>query len=229
MTFQKYDVDAYSALVQRASFRFEGWKGTIQDQSTAQRAMSYVGSPRFQRVGNVVGLVQNAVADGITSGNVASVVDVTAAFTLEIYGIGYVTGTDFVIGQLGAGNAGGFICYRQGPANNRITCELYTIAGASARTLASPIGSTILGSLFHCVLSSSAGGTAGAVWLGGIPSVVTLAGAGVAANHAGTRPIIAAGGNGGIQGSFIIRAYPFALDNSQAACLAAGAANLVSG
>jgi len=209
----------YKELCDQAVVNFEFWTGDIQNRGTAAMAMSVVGTPYFQRIGKMVGLTQKALADGITSGNVAAILDVTGTFTLEMAVIGYVSGTDFILINVGAGSAGGFVCYRQGPANNRVTCELYTIAGASARTLVLPVDSSPLGFAIHTVLTSTTGGTAGAAWVDGLPVVVILGGAGVAANHAGARPVGAAGGNAGIQSSVLIRAWQGALDANEVATL----------
>lgn len=219
-----FDVNRYNSLISRCSFNMEAFRGTFQDLSPAQRTMTAVGTPGWSKIAGLPCLKQNAVADGATSGNTDSPVDVTGTFTVEAIIAGNTSGTDFILRSTGAGNFGGFVASRQ---TERMAITLYTAAGAGAREVVTPAASVPLGYARHILLASVAGGTAGLGWVNSIPVAVTLLGAGLAANHAGARPIIV-NGNAGLQSLLLIRCWQGAITQEDVAALY-GAAHVLTG
>lgn len=212
-----------------ATFSAEWWKGTIQDQSIRRAAMSFAGTPRWVKQGCPVALVQRADADGTTSGNKAALVDVTGDFTVEWRGTPLVAGAgvDVLLSQVEAG-AGGFV-FAWDAVNTVYVLTLYTAAGAVARSLSTPAASAVPNADQHVILTSSAGGTAGSSWINGIPRVVTLGGAGVAANIVADSPIVAGGGGVGTATSLFGRVYPSALSDAAKSALVCASRSLVTG
>lgn len=224
----RYDQDRYQSLIKSAAFDCSFYKGTIQDLSKAQRPMTFAGTPTWGRIGCLPALKQNSTGDAATSGNVAPLVDVTGTFTVEAIVLGLLDGTDQLLLNWGVGGAGGFVFMRQSTFT-RVNITLFTIAGAVARELSSPVGSVPMLKPMHCLMTSVTGGTAGLFWINGQPAAVTLAGAGLAANYVGTRPILAGGGNAGLQITALVRGWLGALSNDDVDALHGAAHELTGG
>lgn len=221
-----FDVQRFTSLRERASFNVEAYKGTFQDQSPAQRTMTVVGTPTFDRINGLPCLKQNANADGATSAAVAAAVDVTGSFSIEILGRQMVDGIP-IFGQ-GGSNIGGFVCYYSGSVlTYKLVVEMYTsVAPGVVRNAQSNVNTYPLGRLIHTALSITTGGAVGSLWINGVPSTFTMGGAGVVTNIAVNRAI-AFWSNTGRTESSIIRLYPFALANADVAALYGAAKSLV--
>lgn len=218
------DQERYDLLIRRATFNAEFWRGTIQDLSAAQRAMSFVGAPTWSRINGWPCLAVNAT--GTTSAAVPQVVDVTGSFTVEALS-SYRQLPAAWLEQYGA--TGGFR-FSSPSGVNRSEIYLYDNAGVAARVIYTAVGATPLNRPFHLLLTSTLGGTVGYARINGIPSTVAYAGAGVAANVA--VPTAIAHGDADTRRaaqSLIVRAYPFALTNEDCATLYQAAKTLVGG
>jgi hypothetical protein len=221
-----FDNARYQSLIERASFRFEPFRGTIQDLSSAQRTMSFVGSPSFCLVNGLPALRQNAAGDGATSGAVAAAVDVTGSYSIEILGGHMIDGIP-IFGQ-GASNAGGFAFYYSGSVlTYKCVVEMYSSAGPGVmRNGQSNVNTYPMRRTIHTLISVSGGGATGTLAINGVPSTFTMGGAGVVTNIAANRAITF-WANTGRTGTTILRLYPFALTNSDATCLYGAARSLV--
>jgi len=224
-----FDQNRYFSLIQRAAFDASFYKGTIQDLSSAQRAMSFVGAPTFGRVNGHPCLKQNATGEGCTSGAVLGVVDMAASWTIETLHRQDV-GDSWLCRWAGPASAGGFL-QSNFAAGGRILVYEYDAAGVPQRQLFSPAGGvTPPNKTLHTLTSSIAAGTSGRMWFNGIPQVVTLIGAGVPVNPVASPVGFGmSGGAGGLATEMILRVYPFALTNEDATCLAEAAKELVGG
>ena len=222
-----YDQQRYRALVQSAAVNYEFWRGTIQDQSSRGLAMTPVGNPSWGRVNGRPALKQNAAGDGVTSGNVANIVDVTGSFSVEGFFTPMILGANFPLRQWLGGGSGGFALTHD-YGGGRSALYLLNNVGGVARTITMAAGTHPAGVLRHVLIVSLAGGISGYCWMNGIPVGPVFIGAGVAANIA-ANAAVAAGAGTGLMSSLLIRAYPFALGNEDVTCLAAAAESLVGG
>lgn len=222
------DQDRYRALIARAAFNAEFWRGTIQDLSPAQRAMSFVGAPTWGRINGNPCLSQRANADGVTRAAENPLIDVTGPFFVELCVINHIAGNLSYIRHGGVGATGGWKLTWD-PANERASLDLFTAAGAVARTVYNPNNSLApRNKPFHTIMATALGGTTGACWTAGLPAVATLAGVGVAA--AAPAINLYAGGFGtGLCDSLIIRVWSGVPTNADATCLAEQARLLVGG
>jgi len=222
-----FDQGRYNSLIARCAADFSFYKGTIQDLSGAQLAMSFAGAPTWSRVNGHPALAQRANADGAASAATGPVVDVTGAFFVEALFVPQLdpTTTDALLHQQAAGSGGFDIVWN--PATDIVTLTLYTAAGAVARTISTAANTVVPTVPLHVVLASSAGGAAGTAWLRGIPAAVALAGAGVAANTAAAP--VGYGRGTGLSDFIVSRVFSGAPGNEDAACLAEVAREMVGG
>ena len=226
------DQDRYQSLIRRAAFRAEYFRGTIQDLSPAQRAMAFVGAPTWSRINGWPCLAQNAINQGSTSGAVAAFLDVTGSVWFEAVVQPFAYGTDqnLIVSQRTPAGPGFTFFWHSSIANAYARIILYDAAGASARSLNTPVLSVPVMRPSHIVLASINAGATGLGWINGIPVVVTLAGAGVVAN-AGVSVIEAGGGvfTRGLKGTMIARAWQGTPTNADVACLAEQAKLMIGG
>lgn len=222
------DQEHYRSLISRCAFRMDAFTGSFQDLSAAQRTMTAVGAPTWGRINGLPCLSQRANADGATRAAENPLIDVTGAFVVELCAINHIAGNLSYIRHGGIGATGGWKLTWDS-ASERASLDLFTAAGAVARTVYSPNNSLLpRNKPFHLIMGTSLGGTTGACWVAGLPAVATLAGAGVAA----AAPALAlyAGGFGtGLCDSIIIRVWQGTPTNSDAQCLADAAKLLVGG
>lgn len=234
MTFPKYDEARFHALRESAVFNAEYYRGHIQDQSKTALAMSYAGAPRFTRIGNVQGLAQNGINQGTRSGAVSALLDVTGNIWFEALLRPDMYGTDrnTIWDQSTVGAGGCRLFWHSLVGSSYVRLDLFTAAGAVARTINASVGSFPVCAMRHCVVASSGGGTGGAIWIDGIPAATTLAGAGVASNPVAASVIEAAGSGGysrGTKTTVLVRVWQGTPTNEDAATLYAAARSLVSG
>lgn len=177
----------YAELLSQARLNFEFWRGDIQNRGTYAVAMQVVGSPKMQRCGSSAGLSHRADNDVISStGVVAAPIDVTGTFMVEasfavpLAGRALADGCYFLYHV----NLGGLSFFTYSiPGTLDVRVYLQDAAGATARRVyTNPDVYIPGGTLVHAVITSTAGGTAGAIWINGLPQAVNLLGAGVAAN-----------------------------------------------
>jgi len=219
------DQDRYRSLIARAAFNAEFFRGTISDLSSAQRAMTFVGSPTWGRLNGFPILKKNAAADGTTSAAVAPVLDVTGSITFE----GLFVADDVFMPVMfrQVGGTGG-VSFGNLSGVNRGEVYLLDAAGAGARFVMTAIGALPAHRPRHLIISSIDGGTSGLVWINGVPSTCTLALAGVAASPpvsvVTTLGAVSAAGQ-----AMISRCWPFLFTNEDAVCIAEQAKLLVGG
>lgn len=212
-----YDQTRYQALVVRAALRWDFYTGTFQDQSLAQRATTLTGCT-WVRQNNAAWLAQRANGDGTATGTVAAIADMTGAFWIEVLFNPHILiapSTNHLLNQSDA--AGGFQFMWDVNNTNLI---LYLMAGgAGVRSIATPVGSVVPNRPMHAVIASIAGGTAGAVWVNGVPAVATLGLAGVAANIAAPTAILSGPVSQGQSDRGIIRTWTGTVSNEDVAAL----------
>jgi hypothetical protein len=220
--------DRYLALIARAAFNCEMFRGTFQDLSPAQRAMTVQGAPTWGRIDSWPTLKQLASADGAASGAVARIVDVTADFSIEWSGELLLpeAGTANLISQVGA--TGGFRLAWDA-VNTVFVLTLYTNAGAVARTITTPAASAPLRTPVEIIIRSTAGGTAGAAWIRGTPVVATLGGAGVAANIGANSAVVVEEGDFGLVETLEARVTQDAWSNEDVAAIHSQVATMTGG
>ena len=223
------DQDRYRSLIARAAFNAEFFRGTIQDLSAAQRAMTFVGAPSFGMINGLPCLKQNAAGDYTTSAAIPAVLDVTASWSIEALfspGPGTIA---TILQQVGAANAGGFSFQwrNTGGDVDVILVYLFDLA-AGPRLLYSNNGVFTRYSTRHAIISGINGGASGKMWLNGVPIVCNLFGAAAPANIAVNRALTTLVGPV-ITTASLIRVFPFALTNADATCLAEQAKLLVGG
>jgi len=220
-----YDQNRYQSLIQRAAFNAEFFRGTIQDLSSAQRAMSFVGAPTFGRVNGHPCLKQNAAGDGVTSGNVANIVDVTSPFFLEaIFGV-FPGDLPCYIIQQGVATFGGFIWYWS--ASGRLyQLEIYDAAAGAARTLSTPVDSQPARTLRHALFAVSP--LSALTWINGIPVTPLVTNTRVPTNCA-PRPLRVLATLGGGCQAMIARVWQGTPTNEQVNDLYQAARELTSG
>jgi len=172
---------SYRELCDRAVVNFEFWTGDIQNKGTAALgAMSVSGTPVMKKIGRTVGVTKTVAADGITSGAVASALDVTGTVTFE--GVfRYDSFPPIILRQIGATGGWGFGSFT---GTDRGEIYLLDAVGAGARLVMTATSVIQKSSTMppHLVMTSIAGGTSGSVWIDGVPSAPVYALAGVAAN-----------------------------------------------
>ena len=223
-----YDQNRYQSLIQRAAFNAEFFRGTIQDLSSAQRAMSFVGAPTFGRVNGHPCLKQNAAGDRVTSGAVPMAVDVLGDFFLEVT-FSLSTGGQWANLLTQGGVGGGFTAYWVS-ATQEARLYLFTAAGAYAEQINTPFGSILPSRRYHLLMQSLAAGTNGRVTINGVHVAPVLMLAGVVA--AGVNPVITTAGSsnaGCRQNVSTSRLWRGQYTNEDATCLAAAAESLVGG
>jgi len=214
-----YDQDRYRSLIARAAFDCSFYKGTIQDQSAAQRAMAFVGAPTFSRCNGLPCLKQNAAADGATSGNIAAVVDTTQPFWCEALIDPPSTGTCHLIYQV---NAGGFTFYWDASVP-RIFLMTRTAALGNAR-----YGfATVVKRPQHLVVSLDPVGLTSNGWVNGVPLGMTFTNTAPPVLCAAT-PVVVCGAGGLNMRSLLARVWRGAPTNEECAALY-GAAHVLTG
>jgi len=191
-----YDSDRARALIARAAFNAELWRGTVQDLSSVQRAMVINGTLRFVPYGSVVGVTMRTAADYAYRDNVPALVDATASFSLEtlVYPCNGIA--ERMMYHLGVGASGAWAWLTAPPAGPWII--FWDAVGAFARSIQLPAGSLPLNKLTHLLIVPSAGATAG---------------------KALRFYSIGSAGGGGLLGIVINRIYPFTLGNEDAQVL----------
>lgn len=226
-----YDQDRYNSLISRAAFDCSFYKGTIQDQSPARRAMIFVGSPSFCLINGLPALRQNAAGSGAQSAAIPQILDLSGTVSIEaVYRpILRAGGYHPLIAQSSGAAADGFM-FEDDPVTGDAYFLLFN-GGAIARQIRATTPVT-RGFLSHAIITSGNGAATGSAWVGGIPTSVVLGGAGAAVNTAGAVVAVAGAptvwsGSNGLQDTVLIRAYPFALTNSDAACLYGAAKSLI--
>ena len=172
-----FDVDRYRSLISRAAFDCSFYKGTIQDLSPAQRAMSFVGAPTWGQVNGVPCLQMNGAVRVSTSAAVPRVVDTTNTFWVEL--LGSHSTTDYLMYQI---SGGGWTVYYIS-ATNQIVLGTYTAATANARNV-NMAAMPLPGRLFHIVGYLDPVGLGGQWWVSGMPVATVFANTGVPANCA---------------------------------------------
>ncbi len=206
----------YAELMSQAAVNLEFFRETIQSTGTAAMTMSVVGTPSFRRVGKTVGL-SNRPPTGITSGAVASPIDITGTVTLETAFVQLGTLPPTLLAQNGA--TGG---YTFGSPNAADRVEFYTLnaGGAGARILwTSPWSTSMHARPIHVVMESLAGATSGLVWIDNIPAAVGTAGAGVSANPPASVITALDADARRIGTAVLVRAWQGALDAAEIASL----------
>jgi hypothetical protein len=163
------DQDRYRSLIARAAFNAEFFRGTIQDLSAAQRVMTFVGSPRWSKLASWPCLKQNAANDGAVSAVVASIVDTTQAFWVELLIVPPFTASTLLL-QF---NAGGWRCYYDG-TSQLLYLLTTTAVGGNARYCNSSVGSVPVRRPVHAVLGLDPVGLSGRIFLNGVPAVTAF-------------------------------------------------------
>jgi len=220
------DQTRYQDLIAGASFDASFYKGTIQDQSSRSLAMSFVGAPTWTRVNGKPAISQaGSNANYVMStAAVASLVDLTGTFSLELLFCASAVERDRPIQQIDGTNTG-IIVQRESASTSYV--YLYS-GGAIVRSIGTPAGATAASLIHHLVFTSVAGGTSGYVWHRGIPLAATLSGAGAAANPAAS--IVRLGlGASGLGETLVVRLWQQAFGNPDANCLAEAAREMVGG
>ena len=226
------DQDRYNRLLASTAFDASFYTGSIQDRSRYQRAMTFVGAPTWTKINGWPALSGLVNGDGTTSANLPLVLDVTQTFSVEILTLVSGVSGNYTTAwrQTGAGFFGGAEIQVVSRANGiQLYATVYDAAGAVARQILSPNPSFAYRTAAHGLMTYIAGGGAGRCWINGVPTAVTLAGAGVPFNLAPPRPIIS-GGAGYWTGTYLlVRVWQGDTTNEDATCLAEQAKLLVGG
>lgn len=227
------DQDRVTRLLASAAFDCRFYEGHVQDRSRNQIAMGFVGTPGWAKVNGWPALRAGALT-GTVSAAVAPIVDMTGAFTLECLLVGNTrAASGFVLlGQLGAGVAGGFLWY-WGSAAGTEWCQLFMFDLAAASIWwRSPVGSVPPNRPIHVLQTVTGGGAACSAWVNGVPVVTTGFGVIVPAN-CGNRPVevgtAVLSGSSNIGTLCIVRALPFAVAAEDATTLSEQAKLLIGG
>ena len=226
------DQQRYRALVESAAVNFDFSRGTIQDLSPAGRAMSFVGAPTWARVNGRPCLNQNAINQGATSGVVGPVVDVTGSFSVEVLlqaGVETpVPSVNVPLYQATAGVGGFAFQLRTGAGWWTAYMDLFGLGGGVQRRLTMPVDSWPWDTKpRHGIIVSRNATSDGLAWLNGIPRAVVVTLIGPLANIVNQTVLV--GADRGMCIYSLVRAYPFALTNEDAACLAEAAREMVGG
>jgi len=174
-----FDQNRYFSLIQRAAFDASFYKGTIQDLSSAQRAMSFVGAPTWARVNGRPCLSLRGGAYVRTTVAVAPVIpDLTAQVAYEaLFVMPSATGLiDYLFHQQGAAPGGGVSLgvFDTTLANQNIYMHGIPAGGGNGRYLAVAAGSCPNGRMAHVVQTAENTFTSGRAWVNGIARTVTL-------------------------------------------------------
>jgi len=219
-----FDQNRYSSLIQRAAFDASFYKGTIQDLSSAQRAMSFVGAPSWAKCNGLPILRQNAAGAGAaTTGAVASVINSTQPFWVECL-VSTTTTAAYVFFQQ---NAGGWYCFTD-PLNTRFLLITVTAALGNARYLVTVSARLAANRLNHIVAALDPVSLAGYSWINGAPNPTTFANIAPPVVCAATQLQVCGAGGLAARG-MIARAWQGTPTNEDATCLAAAAESLVGG
>lgn len=162
-----FDVDRYNSLIARCAFDMSAYKGTYQDLSRNARAMVFTGAPTWTQINGLPALHMNGAVRVQTSGAVASIVDTTAPFFLEML-LSHST-TDYVMYQVSGG--GWTVYYISG--SNQMILGTYTAATGNARN-ASMISMPPPGTLTHVIGYLDPVGLTGQWWVRGVPVTTTF-------------------------------------------------------
>ena len=212
-----FDGEMYLDLLRTVTCEFPFYRGTIQD--SRGRATTFSLAPTWGTIPGGAKLCQRANGDGCTTGGTPAIVDVTGDFWCEsVFEPHIAAGTETWLLRQSItvnGDAGGFRWYWDQAAGT-VQLTLYEAGAGVARTITSPAASIALNRPYHALVCSLAGGTAGAIWLNGIPVTATLAGAGVAGNVA-PAPVIV--GNNHEVDFMLSRCGQGVVGNDEANCL----------
>lgn len=196
-----FDSARAASLIARAAFNAEFFRGTIQDLSSAKRAMSFVGAPTWSRINGRPCLKQNAAGDGTTSGVVDNIVDVTAPFWVEALFTTTNPGAACYVLQQGAVAAGGFIFYWSLGAGTLFRVELYDGAAGGARSVNTPAASGPYNTTRHVIIGIEP--LVGSCWINGVPGTPLVVNTRAATNCAPRAVRMMGTVGGGCQAGFI--------------------------
>ena len=221
-----FDQQRYSRLIASAAFNAEFFRGTIQDQSSRGLAMTFAGAPTWTRVNGKPAISQAGSSANyvLSTAAVASLVDLTGTFSLELLFCASAIERDRPIQQIDGTNTG-IIAQRESASTSYV--YLYS-GGAVVRSIGTPAGATAASLIHHLVFTSVAGGTSGYVWHRGIPLAAALSGAGAAANPAASVVRLGLGASR-LGRTLVVRLWQQAFGNPDANCLAEAAREMVGG
>lgn len=218
-----YDHDRFLALRESAAFNMEAWRGTFQDQSRNQLAMTAVGRPGWTQINGLPCLKQNAAGDQVRSGAVASIVETTTQpYWIEAVWRNGATNTAYAMYQF---NGGGWTAYCDG-AGRTIAIGSLTAAGALARYCFPAAGSLPTNTFRHVVACLNPVTLSGLCWINAVPTAVTFVNAAAPVTCAATNFIVSSQAGGGLH-TLLCRVWQGTPTNADAACLYQAAKSLV--